>query len=74
MKGKTPEESTWTTLNAAPKKMETLMKKFTKNNVVNFNDESGMSKGAIAGFSVSLTTAVCLTVGSATKSQTKTRI
>eukprot|EP00105_Crassostrea_gigas_P008703 XP_011423355.2 PREDICTED: macrophage-expressed gene 1 protein [Crassostrea gigas] len=63
MKGKTPEESTWTTLNSAPKEMETLMKAFTDNHVVKLSDESGMSKGAIAGLSVGLTTAVCVIIG-----------
>lgn len=63
MMGKTPQESIWTTLNSAPKEMATLMKVFTENHLVKFNDESGMSKGAIAGLSVGLTTAVCMIVG-----------
>lgn len=63
MKGQTPDESSWTTLDSAPKEMKNLMKKFTQNHVVKENDESGMSKGAIAGLSVGLTTAVCVIVG-----------
>ena len=63
MKGKSPDESSWTTLSSAPKEMATLMKKFTQNHVVKTNDEAGMSKGAIAGLSVGVTTAVCLIVG-----------
>lgn len=59
MKGKSPEESTWTTLNSAQKEMKTSMKKFTSNDVVKLNDESGISKITIAGLSVGVTTAVC---------------
>lgn len=62
MKGKSPEESTWTTLNSAQKEMKTSMKKFTSNDVVKLNDESGISKITIAGLSVGVTTAVCVIV------------
>ncbi|XP_062585409.1 macrophage-expressed gene 1 protein-like [Saccostrea cucullata] len=60
---KEPDESTWTTLNSAPTEMHALMKKFSNNHVVSENDDSGMSKGAIAGLSVGLTTAICLVLG-----------
>ncbi|XP_061178755.1 macrophage-expressed gene 1 protein-like [Saccostrea echinata] len=63
MKGDKPDESSWTTLSSAPKEMAALMKKFTGNHVVQVNSDSGMSKGAIAGLSVGLTTAVCVVVG-----------
>jgi hypothetical protein len=64
MKGDAPDESSWTTLKSAPKEMAALMTKFTSNHVVAVSeDDSGMSKGAIAGLSVGLTTAVCLIAG-----------
>ncbi|XP_048740334.2 macrophage-expressed gene 1 protein-like [Ostrea edulis] len=63
MKGETPDESSWTTLNSAPREMAALMSKFTNNHVVVASSDSGMSKGAIAGLSVGLTTAVCLIIG-----------
>ncbi|XP_061179323.1 macrophage-expressed gene 1 protein-like [Saccostrea echinata] len=62
-KAKKPDESTWTTLNSAPTEMAVLMKKFSSNHVVSENEDSGMSKGAIAGLSVGLTTAICLLLG-----------
>lgn len=58
-----PDKSTWTTLGSAPIEMEALKTKLARNHPVNLNDSSGMSKGAIAGLSVGLTTAFCLVVG-----------
>lgn len=63
IKGRSPDESTWTTLDSAPKEMKTLLKKFTQNHSVQESDDSGMSPAAIAGLSVGLTTAVCIIVG-----------
>lgn len=58
-----PDKSTWTTLSSAPIEMEALKTKLSRNHAINRNDSSGMSKGAIAGLSVGLTTAFCLVVG-----------
>lgn len=63
IKGQSPDESTWTTLDSAPKEMKTLLKKFTQNHYVQESDDLGMSLGPIAGLSVGLTTAVCIIIG-----------
>ena len=60
---KSPDESSWTTLNSASGEMTEILKKFSQNPVVKSNDDAGMSNGAIVGLSVCLTTAVCLIVG-----------
>ena len=62
-KDKSPDESSWTTLNSASGEMTVILKKFSQNSVVKSNDDAGMSNGAIVGLSVCLTTAVCLIVG-----------
>lgn len=63
MRDISPDKSTWTTLSSAPIEMEALKTKLARNHAINMNDSSGMSKGAIAGLSVGLTTAFCLVVG-----------
>lgn len=60
-----PIESTWEPLSSAHDIKETLMKKPHEPpvDVVNANDESGMSKGAVAGLSVGLTSIAFIFIG-----------
>ncbi|XP_076082003.1 macrophage-expressed gene 1 protein-like [Mytilus galloprovincialis] len=57
-----PEENKWTTLQSAHAEMRSLLKTFEHNHV-KYSVDEGMSKGAVAGLSVGVTTAVCLVVG-----------